>query len=616
MASRSTRDAIGPALTVLRLLPSVSPLLTATVLAMAVLQPALGVGFTLAVGRFVSEIPNALKKNSAGVPHQLLLGLIAVTTFYLGQQVATSLRQSLQSQLGRYVNDCLEDRLMIALLSSSRVDHLEDPEARDLAQQAVGGLGAQRWRPAAMPGALVSLLSSILALLAYCFMAATFRWWLGALLLVVAVWAMRGLAGYTLRMTTAWLDGSGLAEMRRIAYEFDQTVSPESAKEIRLFGFAPWLLDRVGKRHARLLGRNLRAMAHLQPTEIVALAAFCLVVAGGFVLVGTEAARGQLGLNAAIVYAQALLLPLGLFGGILQAIVDIEQSGKPVTNLVGLDHRLQVAAPKRGGLPAGDLSRPEIGLEDVYFRYPQSRGDVLRGLSLVVPAGCSLAIVGANGAGKTTLLKLLCGFYDPTSGRITVNGTDLRELDRESWQRRVAGIFQDFVHYPLSARDNVRFGCLDADGRKIDEAARAAGLLQVLERLPQGWETPLSRELNGGVDLSGGEWQRVALARALLAADCGAGLLILDEPAANLDARGEAELNERFLELTQGVTTIVISHRFPTVKWADRICVLDEGRVAEQGSHEELLQANGRYAHMFRLQASRFEEGDAGGVEQ
>lgn len=618
MFLRSMHDEIRPALIVLRLLPSASPPLAAAVLIVAVLQPAFGLGFTLSASGFVSQIPHVLQENAAGLQRQLLLGLAAVAIFYLGLQLATSLRQVLQSRLGRCINDRLEERLASALLSPTGIGHLEDAETRDVAQQAVGGLGAQRWRPAEMPGALASLLSSALALLAYCALVAVFRWWLGVLLCAVAAWAVRELAGHTVRTTMAWLDGSGLAEMRRITYEFDQAIAPESAKEIRLFGFASWLLDRVAVRHVALLRHNLPLMARLRPTEIVALTALCLVTTGGFVLVGVEGAQGHLSLDAAIISAWALLMPVGLFGGILQALVDIKQCGKPITNLVEVRQRLQVAEAEsdQGALPPSDLLRPDIRLEEVTFRYPGGQEDVLHSLCLEIPAGRSLAIVGANGAGKTTLLNLLCRFYEPTAGRIMVDGTDLRQMDPEAWQRRVAAIFQDFVHYPLSARDNVRFGCLSADEQRLNEAARMAGLAPTLERLPQGWNTPLSREFSDGADLSGGEWQRVALARAMLAAACGAVLLILDEPAANLDVRGEAELNEHFLELTRGLTTIVISHRFPTVRWADQICVLDGGKIAERGSHTELLEANGRYAYMYKLQATTFEADNVGRGEQ
>jgi ATP-binding cassette subfamily B protein len=258
--------------------------------------------------------------------------------------------------------------------------------------------------------------------------------------------------------------------------------------------------------------------------------------------------------------------------------------------------------------PAG-LPRQEICFEHVSFAYPDSTRVIFDDLNLRIEAGRSLAIVGENGAGKTTLVKLLARLYEPTVGRITVDGTDLRELEPAAWHQRIAAVFQDFAQFELSAYDNVAFGALRAadDLQAVERATEQAGATDFIRRLPQGWSTPLSRELTHGSQLSGGEWQRLALARALFAVRAGAGVLILDEPTASLDVRGEAEVYQRFLDLTRGVTTIVISHRFSTVRRADRIVVIEGGQVVESGSHAELLDfRGGRYAQMYTLQAARF----------
>ncbi|HVX45854.1 MAG TPA: ATP-binding cassette domain-containing protein, partial [Mycobacteriales bacterium] len=259
----------------------------------------------------------------------------------------------------------------------------------------------------------------------------------------------------------------------------------------------------------------------------------------------------------------------------------------------------------------------EIRFEDVSFRYPGADRDVLSGLDLSIGAHEKLAIVGVNGAGKSTLVKLLAGIYAPTGGRILVDGTDLATLDADSlatWQRRIATIVQDFLQLPLSARDNVSFGAVDdvSDDPQIDAAAERAGARDVIDRLPAGWDTRLDKSYDGGVDLSGGEWQRLALARALRAVDAGSSVLVLDEPAAALDVRSEAALVEKYLELTAGIASIIISHRFSVVRDADRICVLGDGRILESGSHTELIAAGGHYATMFTLQAGRYIDVEAG----
>jgi ATP-binding cassette subfamily B protein len=252
-----------------------------------------------------------------------------------------------------------------------------------------------------------------------------------------------------------------------------------------------------------------------------------------------------------------------------------------------------------------------IRFEQVGFRYPGSDREVFDGLDLELRRGEALALVGINGAGKSTLVKLLTGTYQPTRGRVTVDGVDLAMLSPaalEIWQRQIAAIVQDFVRFPLSVRDNVGFGRIerydDEPGRL--RAAEKAGVDELIDGLPLGWDTVLDKAWQDGADLSGGEWQRIALARALFAVQGGARVLVLDEPAAALDVRAEARLVAEYLDLTRGLTSLIISHRFSVVRDAHRICVLDGGRIVESGTHDELLEFGGRYAVMFRLQAERY----------
>ncbi len=270
--------------------------------------------------------------------------------------------------------------------------------------------------------------------------------------------------------------------------------------------------------------------------------------------------------------------------------------------------QLAARGPAAPGLAAQGVAASSIRLEGVSYQYRHGDRAVLDGLDLDLPACRSLGLVGLNGAGKTTLVTLLARLRDPTAGRLTADGTDLRDLDARAWQRQVAVVYQDFTRYPLTARENVAFCDLDGeiDAAALEQAAAQAGATSVIDGLASGWDTVCAPGYAGGADLSGGQWQRIALARALYSVARGAKVLVLDEPTAQLDIRAEAAFYDRFLALTAGVTTLVISHRFATVRRAERIAVLAEGRITELGSHDELLAAGGSYAQMFGLQASNF----------
>jgi len=276
--------------------------------------------------------------------------------------------------------------------------------------------------------------------------------------------------------------------------------------------------------------------------------------------------------------------------------------------------RRSPGSPRPGWRPAGQAPVSGIAFEKVTFAYPGSDRKILDELDLELPAGTSTAIVGLNGAGKTTLVKLLARIYEPTGGQITADGIPLAEFGARSWRKRLAVIYQDYVRYELDAAANIGLGApeLMGDAAALERAVEWAGAAGVTAALPDGLSTILSSRYPGGVDLSGGQWQRIALARALFAVEGGASVLVLDEPTAQLDVRAEVAFFDRFLELTCGLTTVVISHRFSTVRRADQIVVLDGRRITERGSHGELMAAGGTYAELFRLQARRFAEEDGG----
>ena len=270
------------------------------------------------------------------------------------------------------------------------------------------------------------------------------------------------------------------------------------------------------------------------------------------------------------------------------------------------------AAPVVSGMrDATNLPQAAMAFEAVGFAYPGQGQPIYTALSFSITAGTSCAIVGANGAGKTTLVKLLARLYDPQAGRITVDGVDLGDYDLAGWRRQLAVVSQDFVKYPVTLRENIWPGAPEPTPEQWARVCTRAGLDDLLARLPAGADTLVARGYEGGVDLSGGQWQRVALARALAAVERGAKVLVLDEPTANLDIRAEAELFAKFLELTKGLTTILITHRMASVRQVDRVLVIEGGVVVEAGEPGRLLASGGRYADLFRLQAERFNQPEA-----
>jgi ABC-type multidrug transport system fused ATPase/permease subunit len=324
-----------------------------------------------------------------------------------------------------------------------------------------------------------------------------------------------------------------------------------------------------------------------------------------FWLLASAAADGRISLGEVVVYVQSAVgVSMIAFGGFSWAL---DGAAAPVAAVLRLESAMYPAGALRSGdRPADAAPAREIRLRDVTFAYPGGT-PVLEHFDLAIPAGSSLAIVGQNGAGKTTIAKLLCRLYDPQAGAIEIDGVDVRELNLASWRSRVTAVFQDFLRLELPLRDNVApAGAPDDVIRGALEAAGAANLAAL--------DTVLARGYEGGTDLSGGQWQRIALARALAAVRLGAGLVLLDEPTAQLDVRGEAEIFDRLLAATRHCTTILISHRFSTVRHADRICVLEHGHVIELGTHEELMALGGRYRTMFDLQAQRFITSTAAGA--
>ena len=561
-----------------------------------VLRGALPALFAVAMGVLVGAV-------SGGTPLAAPLALVGVVFVLL--QVLAPLHQAISSNLGSLLAAWLYDELTTACVRPPGVGHLEDPRlTTDLTVARDFDLGITGPPLSVSMDFIASGMVQMVAGLASAVVLAAYVWW--APLLLAGAWLA---THYLLRESAVWKDRNTdevRAAQREAHYAYRLAVEPPSAKELRLFGLGAWTVDRFSSVRRRLLDLQWKATRLRERPVLWSL----LVVLGANLLVlwlmTEDTFAGRLALSRLVTFASAAIGTSSIaFGGLSWAL---DGAAAPVSAVL----RLQSAMAPAGALVQGTRSPTgmparAVRFRNVRFAYPGG-APVLDGFDLTIPAGSSLAIVGQNGAGKTTLAKLLCRLYDPQEGSIEVDGIDLRQLEIDAWRARLTAVFQDFIRFELPLRDNVApAGAPDESMLAALADAGAANLANL--------DTPLSRAYEGGTDLSGGQWQRIALARALCAVKTGASLVLLDEPTAQLDVRGESEIFERILTATRRVTTILISHRFSTVRHADRICVLEHGRVVELGTHDELIAAGGRYRTMFDLQASRFGGGEEeGGV--
>jgi len=561
-------------------------------------------GFSIATGVLVGAIQH---KASLAVP------LILVGVLFIGLQVLGPLHTALSANLGDRTSAWLFDELTGACVAVPGIGHLEDPElaadlqvARDFDRGMTG------------PPLSVSMdfiaggLVDMVAGLAQACVLFGFAWWAPPVL-------AGGWLGthWLLRESGVWKDRNTeeVRQAQRDAdYAYRLAVDPPAAKELRIFGLPDWVLERFLHSRRRLHRLQYEAT---RMRERSVLASLALVLAANvlvFWALTAAALDHQLAIGALIAYASAAVgTSMIAFGGLNWALDSAAAPVAAVARLKAAMGRGQAGTITPGTRPADGMPAHHIRFRNVTFAYPAAPGrPVLGGLDLEIPAGSSLAIVGQNGAGKTTLAKLLCRLYDPQSGAIEVDGVDLQDLDTESWRGRVTAVFQDFVRFELTLRENVvprETEDGDPDGAAGLDGTVEAALAEAGAGSLASLDTVLAKGYSGGTDLSGGQWQRVALARALAAVRLGAGLVLLDEPTAQLDVRGEAEIFERVLAATRSCTTILISHRFSTVRHVDRIAVVEHGAVVELGSHDELMALRGRYWTMFTLQAQRFAEG-------
>jgi len=564
--------------------------------ALVLLRGVLPATFAIAMGVLIGAVQRG---------ESLTNPLAIVGVVFVLLQTTSPLHQSIGKNLGSRTASWLYDELTRTCVRPPGMGHLEDPRlTTDLTVARDFDLGISGPPLSISMDFIGSGLVEFIAGVTAALLLAAYAWW--APLLLGGAWFA---TQWLLRESAVWRDRNTdeVREAQRHAdYAYRLAVDPPAAKELRLFGLSTWTVERFTKQRRRLFDLRWEA-TRLRERPVVwslliVLSANVAVFAS--IAFGVNAARIDLG-QAVTFASAAVTTSMIAFGGLSWAL---DGAAAPA----GAVLRLKQAMDPEGALAQGtrnaqNLPAREIRFRNVTFAYPGGGDAVLSGFDLTIPAGSSIAIVGQNGAGKTTLAKLLCRLYDPQAGAIEVDGADIRTFDLDSWRSRVTAVFQDFVRFELPLRDNV------APGGAPDDVIKAA-LADAGASNLAGLDTVLARGYEGGTDLSGGQWQRIALARTLCAVRLGAGVVLLDEPTAQLDVRGEAEIFERVLASTRHATTILISHRFSTVRQADRICVLERGRVVELGTHDELMAANGRYRTMFDLQASRF--GTDGGEEE
>lgn len=533
-----------------------------------------------------------------------LTGITTILAGLVGVAVASAMLTAVASLISRIHAQVVTDH-MHALLQAKSVEvdleYYENARYQDTLHRAQQ---EAPYRPTAILNALLQFGQDAISLLAM----AGILWWLhwG----VIPVLMLTAIPYFFVRLQQsnrlfAWQRERTPLE-RKAWYVNMLLTQATAAKEIRLFDLGPrlrqWFQDaRSVLRRERIALERRWALAGLA-SQIVGVAG----VFGVYSFVAFQTFQGLLTVGDLVMYFQAVQRASGFLEGLGWSLSSLYESNLFLTTLgefLGIQSRLPESAhPKRFPQPIAQ----GITFDHVSFQYSHEERVAIRDFTFTIRPGEHVAFVGANGAGKTTLVKLLCRLYDPSEGRITIDGADLRDYPIADVRGAVSGIFQDFVKFQLSARDNIALGVRSphVDLPHVTQAAKQAGVHEAIERLPKGYESLLGKLFDGGHELSIGEWQKVALARAVLR---DSQILILDEPTSAMDAKAEAELFERFHELAQGRMAILISHRLSTIKMADRIFVVDRGQIVEQGTHDHLMQQQGLYATLFLTQAQHYQ---------
>ncbi|MFI6737542.1 ABC transporter ATP-binding protein [Nonomuraea sp. NPDC050451] len=577
-------------LDLLRLFRYAGPAVSIALTVMVLIDAVVPAGIALAVQELV-----AVDGRSVLAPVLLMSGVV------LAGQIALAFRFPVGRLAADRIDGAHRTRIAALVMGVPTVDVAERQDVQDRVKTTTAE--PRDWVDRTSGDGAVSQLELVghaVGLAASSVVLAWWSWWLVPATVIPAVFFRMVHGRQWVRHFRIWVEG--VLYHRRWKYWGEVATTPAAGRELRVFGASEWLLGhytRDMRTHVDPVWEDdRRVLRHLWLALLLPLAG--CTAAFTWVALGTAAGQGSIALEVAVVTAAWSVFSVAIR---TDDVISLE-GARPVRRAAGELERINPEPiPLRAHAEIPAAAPPLLRFENVRFSYPGRQ--VLNGVDLEIRPGELLALVGLNGAGKSTLTKLLAGLYRPDSGRILADGTDIADLP--DWQSRLSVVFQDFLKYPLSLRDNIALGA--ADPGLLSGVVRDAGLVPVVSRLSGGYDTPLSRSRTAGVDLSGGQWQQVALARALYATRRGARILVLDEPTAHLDVRTEHDLFQRLSDITEGISVVLISHRLSTVRQADRIVLLDGGRITESGTHEELMAEGGQYATMYALQAQRFSQG-------
>ena len=553
----------------------------------------------LYVSKLLVDEVVALATNQPGASTHALWRYLAIE---VGLVLATDLLGRIMSLCDSLLADLFTNHITLRLMrhaASLDLVTFEDPLFQDKLDRA----RRQTTDRLSMLFLIASLGQQLLSLLAMSASVIAFSPLFFACLVVSLVpvfWSESRFAAMAYSLLYRWTP-----ERRQIDYLRLLGASHTTAKEVKIFGLSGYLIDKADQLFQRFYAENRQLAIRRATVNYLWGLLPSIAYYASFVYILQQAIARLITVGDLIFLTRAFSSARGLLSQIFQNISRVAEQALYVRDLFDFFETKPALPISKNPLPAPRPIRDGFHFEDVCFTYPGAAKPVLNGISFHLAPGQKIALLGENGAGKTTLVKLLCRLYDPTAGRILLDGIDLRDYDPESLRREIGVIFQDFLKYDSTAGDNIGFGLIDSlgDTPRMDRASEKSYADTVVSTLTDGYKTMLGRRFEGGIELSQGQWQKIALARAYMR---DAQLLILDEPTASLDARAEYEVFQRFANLTADKSAVLISHRFSTVRMADRILVLEHGKILEQGSHSELLACGTRYAELFELQAAGY----------